>query len=371
LPASTIGIDLGTTNTVGAIDGRAMAIRSEMGSAILPSVVAFLPTGSQAVGTSARRRRAIDARNTIYSAKRLIGRAWYSAECEEMRRRYAFELVEGEAGGAAFKTRAGVFPPAQIGALVMESLVEQSGLEATDTRAVIAVPSGFSDSSRRETLRAAELAGFAETALIEEPVATAHAYAGSNLTGIRHAFVYDLGGGTFEAAVVDWTSQPPRVLAKRGDLYLGGDDIDHALASWVADEVLRLRRWDLRDDPLVHDRLILECERAKIRLCYAGQAAVDMAQVDSAIPGEAPVAIAHDQLEGLTEFLVRRTFIICDEVLAAAELKANQIDAVFLAGGTTQLPMLRRAVARYFGSEPRTAIDPMEVVGIGASLWQP
>jgi molecular chaperone DnaK (HSP70) len=181
--------------------------------------------------------------------------------------------------------------------------------------------------------------------------------------------VYDLGGGTFELAVVDCRDRPFRVLANRGDLYLGGDDIDQAIAEWVAGEVLDQQRWDLRDNRLVFDRLVVECERAKMRLCYTSETKVELSQVDPAVPGGAStVTLNQERLRVLCDSLVRRTFIICDEVLAMAGIKVSDLDAVFLAGGSTQLPMVRDGVAQYFGKAPRCEFDPMEVVGIGASL---
>jgi len=365
----TIGIDFGTTNSVAATRARVLSVHAEDEAAILPSVVAFPPSGVTLVGTAARRRRAIDSKNTIFSSKRLVGRAWASSEAEEFRARYPFDMVQTEEGGPAFKTRAGVFTPEDIAAVVLVRLLENAPVSIGDARAVIAVPSGYARQHRDATARAARKAGLVDVALVDEPVATAAAYLAPHEELLERAVVYDLGGGTFDVAVLDCTEQPFRVLARGGDLYLGGDDIDRAIASWAADEVARAHRWDLRSDPVVWDRLVVECERAKIRLCYAKETRIELAQVDPAAPAaESSIALGQAMLAKLSLDLVQRTFIVCDAVLSKAGVRAQAVDAVFLAGGATQSPMVQEAVAQYFSRTPRCAFDPMEVVAIGASV---
>lgn len=365
----TIGIDFGTTNSVAAVKSRVVPVPSEDDTAILPSVVAFPPSGTTVVGTAARRRRAIDSRNTIFSSKRLVGRSWVSSETEEFRSRYPFDFVQTEAGAPAFKTRAGVFTPEDIAAFVLVKLLENSPVSPGEARAVVAVPSGYARPHREATASAARKAGLVDVALVDEPVATAAAYLAPYEELIERAVVYDLGGGTFDVAVVDCTERPFRVLARGGDLYLGGDDIDRAIASWAAEQVARLHRWDLRSDPVVWDRLVVECERAKIRLCYAKETRIELAQVDPAAPAaESSIALGQDMLAQLSLELVQRTFIICDAVLNKANVRAQEVGAVFLAGGATQSPMVQQAVTQYFSRTPRAAFDPMEVVAIGASV---
>jgi molecular chaperone DnaK len=368
----TIGIDLGTTNTVASSAGKVITLGCEQDSAVLPSVVAFPPNGQTLVGTAARRRRAIDGKNTIWSSKRLIGRRWRSPEVRGMRERYPFELVQGEDGGVAYRTRVGTLTPVEVAATILRRLFEEAGLDPDRTRAAVAVPSAFQSEHRQATSEAAQQAGLKNLDVVDEPVATALAYLAGGEEKLGRVGVYDLGGGTFELAIVDCQTRPYRVLANKGDLYLGGDDIDQSIASWAADQVLMTHRWDLRDNALVFDRLVLECERAKCRLCYATQTTIELSQVDPAVPGgESSLGITQERLAGLAEDLVKRTFLLCDEVLALAGIKAADLDAVFLAGGTTQLPMVRHAVAKYFDRRPRTEFDPMEVVAIGASITAP
>ncbi len=364
---TTLGIDLGTTNTVGASRFAVLPLELEEGAPILPSVVAYPPSGVTLVGSRARRRRAIDPKNTIYSSKRFIGRRWGSAECDELARRYPFDLTEGADGGIAFKTRGGYLDATDIASTILQTIRRAAGQGIS--RAVVSVPSRFGREQRDATLEAVNRAGFFEVALIDEPVATATAYLAGGVTPVQYAVVYDLGGGTFDMALVDCRHRPFRVLAHGGDLFLGGDDIDRAIAAWAADEVSRRHRWDLRDDPLVFDRLVATSERAKIQLAIEGTGRIDLASVDPAAPASADsLELDPPLLESLALDLVYRSFVICDAVLADAGVRADQVEEVFLAGGTTRLPMVRGAVARYFGRPPRADHDPMAVVALGASL---
>lgn len=368
LDPPTVGFDYGTTNTAAAIQFRVAPMSLEAGAGILPSVVAFPPSGVTLVGSGARRRRAIDPRNTIFSSKRLIGRSWRAPEVEGFRDRYPFELIERD-GGPAFKTRGGYLSPTDVAATILGAVMRDLPVVPFEARAVVAVPSRFGDEPRDATREAVRRAGFEDVVVIDEPVATAHAYLTGKTSTASYAAIYDLGGGTFDFAVVDCRRRPFEVVAHGGDLYLGGDDIDLSVADWAAEEIARLHRWDLRDDPVVFDRLVLACERAKIKLCTADQARIDLARIDPAAPvADGFLALDPTMLEGLALGLVYRTFVICDAVLADAGIKASAIEQVFLAGGTTQLPMVRRAVAQYFGRDPLCDYDPMEVVALGASM---
>ncbi len=363
---TTFGIDLGTTNTVIAIGDDVLQLPDE-GSSVLPSVVAYPPNGATLVGTRARRRRALDAANTIVSAKRVIGRRWGSGVARVFAERYPFELVDAD-GSVGFKTRGGVITPSAVGAEVLRYATELAPVPVEEAQAVIAVPSEFDEAQRAATKRAGEMAGFTDVTVIDEPVATALAYVGRDTAGLSRAVVFDLGGGTFDVAVLDMSGDVPSVVCQGGDLYLGGDDVDRSLAEWAAGEVLREHRWDLRDDARVFDRLIVECERAKVRLSYAAATRIELAQVDpGAMVAQFSVPLDRERVGALTSDLVRRTFAICDDVLHRARVAPNAVDAVFLAGGSTQLPTVRSAVATYFARPPRCELDPMEVVALGAA----
>jgi molecular chaperone DnaK len=364
----TIGIDLGTTNTVLALDGNIVQQGSEADTrTVVPSVVAFPPSGAMLVGANAKKRRAIDPKNTIFSAKRLMGQGWHSYTTSKFRTQYPFDLIEKE-GAPAFRTRSGTFAPQEIGARVIQKALNNVPLDSS-THAVITVPAAFDEEARRATLEAGKRAGLSSVQLVPEPVATAIAYTITQATRARHAAVYDLGGGTFDLAIVDSSSGEARVIAHGGDAYLGGDDVDLAIAAWVAEQVLRQHGWDMSQDPVVYDRLIVQCERAKMRLGFAQEARIELGQVDPAAPAAAQgVTLSRSAFEQLSRELVNRTFLVCDQVLNAAGLTARDIDAVFLSGGSTLLPTVRDGVARYFGKLPRCDHDPMEVVAVGASL---
>ena len=363
-----VGIDLGTTNTVMAIGGTVVTLDPN-GTTILPSVVAYPPTGTTLVGAGARRRRPIDPRNTVFSSKRLIGRRWDSEDTGRFRDRYPLELVDDGEGMAGFATRVGTVSPIEVGATILADACERASIDPSSTSAVIAVPAVFSKAARAATVEAGTRAGFAEVGLIEEPHASVLAYMHQARRQVKYVAAYDFGGGTFDVAIMDCSTVPFRVLGYSGDLYLGGDEIDAALAEWAAAEVLRSDRWDLRSRDDVYARLIGECERAKIRLAGGGDTVIDLTQVDIAFPGAGKgVVVPADRLIELGADLVRRTFVLCDEALAASGVGVDAIEEVVLAGGTTLLPMIRSGVEAYFGSVPLSHLDPMEVVSIGASL---
>ncbi len=363
-----VGIDLGTTNTVAAIDAGIFDI-DQQGGPLLPSVVAFPPSGIRLVGTKARRRRPIDPKNTIFSAKRLIGRKWYSADTKEFQRRYDFDLVEEKDGGPSFKTRAGLFNPIDIATFIIQRVCDYSSFDSGELACIIAVPSLFGDAKRKATMEAGEQAGMADVKIIDEPTAVTLAYLNKRGENAGRAAVYDFGGGTFDLAIVEYNGGKLRVLGYGGDLYLGGDDIDKGLANWAAAEVLATHHWDLRGDNAVFSRLVTECEQAKIRLSEENQTRIDLTRVDPASSiASIKLLITRDLLEKLASELVGRTFIVCDEVLRVAGLKARDLDALFVSGGTTQSPLISRQVEKYFGRPIDYAYHPMHIVAIGASL---
>ncbi len=361
----TVGIDLGTTNT--AVARNFETLRMGGRDCVMPSAIAHPPNGETLIGQSARRRRSIDPKNTILSAKRIIGARWHSSYTSQFREHYPYDLVETSRGEPAFKTRAGILSPVDVGATVVRGICELTKFPSQDAHAVVTAPVGFDQRRRDATALAVSQAQFASVRLIEEPIATALAYL--NRSSLKHGFVYDLGGGTFDAAVVDCSRYPFRVIGHGGDPYLGGDDVDRTIALHIADRVLARDGWDLFNDAVTFDRLVLACEMAKCELSDTEQAAIAIPSVDPAAPESCGVVtITREEVQRLTLDLVRRTFGICDEVLGEAGLRARDIDAVFLAGGSTRLPGLRQYIAQYFGKRPRHDLDPMHVVSLGASL---
>ncbi|AKF04536.1 Hsp70 family protein [Sandaracinus amylolyticus] len=365
----TLGIDLGTTHTVAAATASIVPLRgdSAKGNSLLPSIVAFPPAGGVLVGQAARERRGNDPANTIVSAKRVIGRSYSSYSVQRYLERSAVPVVRTSSGGTAFETRAGIVTPVDVATHVLRELAQAGQMDPSRLSAVVSVPAAFAEPERAATVEAVRAAGFAEARVVEEPVATAIAYLARS--SLKYAVVYDLGGGTFDVAIVDCSKYPFRVIAHGGDAYLGGDDVDLALAELVADRVLRESGWDLSTDDEVWQRLLIEAERAKLRLAVEEHTTIDLAVVDPAAPTQlTTLGIDRRVLRDRAEDLIRRTFLICDQVLCDAGIRAREVDAVFLAGGSTLLPGLRDDVREYFGKRARFDLDPMHVVAIGASV---
>ncbi len=361
-----LGIDLGTTNTVACFEDEILGI-GDGGAGTLPSVVAFLPNGSIGVGQAARRRRAIDGANTIFSSKRIIGRRFDDSETRGFCERYPFDVIDAGDGMPVFVTRAGNHTPTDIAALLLRRISEPLGEEVQDLEVVITVPTGFTAAQRDATLVAARDAGFVHLRLVDEAVATAHAYASTGeLSGV--AAVYDLGGGTVDISVVECTDKGLRVLSKATEHFLGGDDIDRKIADWATAEVLKQHNWDLSNYSEVAMRLLGECENAKIRLAGADETRIDLAQVDPECPIAAEgLTLRRGVVDKLCMDLLQRSFVACDAALADARVRPRDLDAVLLAGGTTYLPAVQDGVAAYFGQRGRSDFDPTTVVANGAS----
>jgi molecular chaperone DnaK len=362
-----LGIDLGTTNSVVTVDRQIRKI-TDSGRTTLPSVVAFLPNGNVSVGEVARRRRAIDCPNTVYSSKRIIGRRFDDGQTRNFIERYPFDIIEKPGGWPAFHTRAGDFTPTQIATGILQEVLERIHSDPRQCEAVVTVPASFSNAQRQASADAAAAAGLGYPRLVDEPSATALAYLHSHHP-CRRAVVYDLGGGTFDCAVLDCSNGMPHMVSHASDLQLGGDDIDHALAQWVRGLVLEKHNWDLASYSETYDRLLVRCEEAKIALSVSAEAPVFLSQVDPECPVEDDaIVVTQSILNEVCEDLVRRSFIACDDVLGAAGLKPPDIDAVFLAGGTTMLPVIQQGVETYFGRAGFVEFDPTEVVALGAGL---
>ncbi len=364
---ATLGIDLGTTHTVVAHNGGVLTVaQDEPRPTLLPSALAYPPSCEELIGWEAKRRRVIDPENTLLSTKRLIGSKWGSYRARRFEEHHPYELVD-RGGIAALRTRRGVVTPVEAATRLLHAATLRSGCTMASRGAVITVPAAFAVDERAATIEAGRAAGFARAQLVEEPVATAIAYL--ERSNVRYGAVYDLGGGTFDVALVDCSRYPFRVVAYAGDPYLGGDDVDRELAQRVAARVLREHRWDLASEPSTFARLVATCEEVKVALSTEERALVDLAEVDPAGPwASQPLTIERHELVSIVQDVVRRTFVIVDHVLADAGVRAREVDAIFLAGGSTSLPGLRDMVGQYFQKRARFDIDPMHVVALGASL---
>ncbi len=371
---AVVGIDLGTTNTVVGIarDGQVRAIRDPDGEYLIPSVVSFHPSGNILVGRAAKERRVIDAANTIYSIKRLIGRSWNSEEVAHARARFPFEMREGPGQAALVVARTETFTLPEISAFVLRhaKAVAEKSLGEPVERAVITVPANFNDLQRAATKVAGRVAGLEVLRILNEPTAAALAYGYGKGKGERIA-IYDFGGGTFDVTLLDLSGNVFEVLATAGNTFLGGDDVDVAIAERMANSCLERHRVDARADAQIFERLRYYAEQLKVELSSATEATIDVPDIGhdaSGRPIRFSFAMTRAELDALAEPMVARTFEVCQEAMSVARLTPEKFDQVVLVGGSTRLPIVRHRVLEHFHREPLDRINPDEVVAIGAAI---
>ena len=350
---STIGIDFGVTTTVAAFAGESEValVTDADGKSVFPSVIAFSPTGDDIVGDGAKERRIIDPANTLFSVKRIIGESWNSSAVKHFVDQYPFFPLERHDDNLPrFATRKGLLTAVEVSSRILAYVRELALRESEGPHhAVVGVPSSYSERQRKATIDAVKAAGFEDALCVAEPLAIARACVRDDRDLAGTIAIYDLGGGTFDLAICEIRKGAVRLLAAGGDEYLGGDDIDRLLADWVVGQVLRRHQWDIRTSPEAMVRLLAECERVKIALSAEEGAAVQLRAVEETelLPDEV-VEVEQQLLEELSTDLVRRTFTACDDVLSKAGVTVDAVDAVYLAGGSTQIPFVQRAVERYF-----------------------
>lgn len=369
-----LGIDLGTTNSVVAVatGPRVRVLEDPEGYKLIPSVVSFHPRGDILVGRTARERRLLDARNTIYSVKRLIGRPFRSPEVERARQRFPFELREGPTGGVLVVARGDTYSLAEVSAFVLRQVraVAESALDTTCTRAVITVPANFNELQRSATKAAGRVAGLEVLRILNEPTAAALAYGYGRGSRERIA-IFDLGGGTFDITILELSGDVFEVLATAGDTYLGGDDIDVLIADQMADAFLEHHRFDARQDPQAYERLRAAAEWAKCQLSSEDEVQLrieELAYGDGGVSLDLGFALTRATLEQMAQPLIARAFDVCEDAMRVAGIRPTQLDNVILVGGSTRIPLVQRMVAEYFGREPLATIDPDLVVAQGAAI---
>ncbi len=371
---AVVGIDLGTTNTVVAVvkDGQASALPDEHGERLLPSVVSFHPSGNVLVGRAAKERRMVDATNTIYSIKRLIGRSWDSEEVRRARERFPFEMREGPGQATLVVARNETYTLPEISAFVLrraKAIAEASLGEPVD-RAVITVPANFNDLQRAATKVAGRVAGLEVLRILNEPTAAALAY-GYGKAANERISVYDFGGGTFDITLLDLSENVFEVLATAGNTFLGGDDIDLAIAERMADAFLSAHRYDPRTDKQAFERLRASAEVVKMRLSTEPNVTLTVPEVAHGKGGQSldlEFSMARGELEALVGPIAEQTFDVCREALGIARLKPDDFDQVLLVGGSTRIPLVRARVEDFFRRPVLGHISPDEVVAIGAAI---
>ncbi|MFN4217399.1 MAG: molecular chaperone DnaK [Brevinematales bacterium] len=366
-----IGIDLGTTNSVVAVieNGQPVVIPNQEGARTTPSIVAFTEKGEVLVGQPAKNQMITNHENTIYSAKRFIGRRYEEAQGEI--KMVPYKVKPGPHDDVRFVTRAGEFSPQEISARVLMKLKQaaEDYLGEKVERAVITVPAYFNDSQRQATKDAGTIAGLNVERIINEPTAAALAY-GLDKKKEGIIAVYDFGGGTFDISILEIGDGVFEVKATNGDTHLGGDDIDHALMDYMIQEFKKETGVDLYKDPMAVQRLKDAAEKAKIELSSKLETQVNLPYItaDASGPKHLQMNITRSQLEKIAKPFVDRSIEPCLQVMKDAGITKEQIDEVILVGGMTRMPLIVQTVKNIFGKEPSKGVNPDEVVAIGAAI---
>lgn len=371
--AKVVGIDLGTTNSVVAVmeAGTPTVITNAEGSRLTPSVVAYTKGGERLVGQLARRQAVLNPENTIYSAKRFIGRHHDEVQSEE--KNASFEVVAGPGGEARIRIPElkQDLTPEEISAMVLQKLKAdaETFLGESVDQAVITVPAYFNDAQRQATKNAGTIAGLEVLRIINEPTAASLAYGLENKSS-ETILVWDLGGGTFDVSILEVGEGVFEVKATNGDTHLGGDDYDQRIVKHMADEFLKEQGIDLRKDRQALQRLVEAAEKAKIELSTTPQTDINLPFVtaDQAGPKHLTMSLSRAKFEELTAELNERMVKPLRKALKDAGVSADALDQVVLVGGSTRIPAVQELVGRLTGKEPNRTVNPDEVVAVGAAV---
>src|SRR6201995_4198478 len=366
-----MGIDLGTTNSVVSVmEGKeAKVIVNEEGSGIPPSVVAWDDKGEILVGTIAKRQAVTNPENTVYSAKRFIGRRYEEAEKDA--KRMPFKIVKGPTGGAWIEARGKAMAPPEVSAKVLQKLKKaaEDYLGEKVTEAVITVPAYFNDAQRQATKDAGKIAGLDVKRIVNEPTAAALAY-GLDKKSNEVIAVYDFGGGTFDISILEVGDNVVQVISTNGDTHLGGDDVDHLVMDWLAAEFKKDTGIDVSHDKMVIQRLKDAAEQAKIELSNVMETTINLPflTADASGPKHLQKQLTRAKLEQMIRPLVDRSLEPLKKALADAKKTPQQIHEVVLVGGSTRIPLVYETVKKFFGKEPHKGVNPDEVVAVGAAV---
>ena len=370
-----LGIDLGTTNSCMAVmeGGEPVVIPNAEGARTTPSVVAFTKTGERLVGQAAKRQAITNPRNTVFSAKRFIGRKF--TEVREEAKNMPFKVAEGKNGDAYIEVQVGdkteQYAPQQIAAFVLGKLKADAEAYLGDkiTQAVITVPAYFNDSQRQATKDAGKIAGLEVLRIINEPTAASLAY-GLEKKKDEKIAVFDLGGGTFDVSVLEIGDGVFEVKATNGDTHLGGDNWDEALIGWLVDTFRKENGIDLRTDPMALQRLKEEAEKAKIALSSAQSVDINLPFItaDASGPKHLNLQLTRARMEQICDALFERCLQPFKNCLKDAELSSSQIDELVLVGGMTRMPKVVEIAHKLGGKPPHQGVNPDEVVAVGAAV---
>ncbi len=370
--AKIIGIDLGTTNScVSVMEGNEpVVIPNSEGHRTTPSIVAFTDGGERKVGDPAKRQAITNPQKTIFSIKRFMGETFDAVQGDV--NRVPYKVVRGAGNTPRVEIGDRQYTPQEISAITLQKMKKTAedylGQEVTE--AVITVPAYFSDSQRQATKEAGEIAGLKVKRIINEPTAAALAYGLDKKSSDMKIAVYDLGGGTFDISILELGDGVFEVKSTNGDTHLGGDDFDHVIIDFLAEQFNGEHGVDLRQDPMALQRLKEAAEKAKIELSSSVSTEINLPYIApvNGIPQHLNVTLTRAKFEALADNLIRSTVEPCRIALRDAGLSASQIDEVILVGGSTRIPAVQKVVEEFFGKAPNRSVNPDEVVAIGAAI---
>ncbi len=367
-----IGIDLGTTNScVAVVEGNEpIVIANSEGKRTTPSVVAFVDGGERKVGDPAKRQAITNPQNTIFSIKRFMGESFDQVQKEISR--VPYKVVRGENNTPRVDIDGRLYTPQEISAIILQKMKKTAedylGQEVTE--AVITVPAYFNDAQRQATKEAGEIAGLTVRRIVNEPTAAALAYGLDKAHKDMKIAVFDLGGGTFDISILELGDGVFEVKSTNGDTHLGGDDFDHVIIDWLAEEFLNDEGIDLRQDPMALQRLKEAAEKAKIELSSSTSTEINLPYIMpvNGIPKHLVKTLTRAKFEQLADKLIQACIEPCRKALQDAGLSTSEIDEVILVGGSTRIPAVQEVVQKFFGKAPSKGVNPDEVVAVGAAI---
>lgn len=367
-----IGIDLGTTNScVAVLEGNEpVVIANSEGKRTTPSIVAFIDGGERKVGDPAKRQAVTNPHKTVYSIKRFMGET-YDRVTKEIER-VPYKVVKGDNNTPRVDIDGRLYTPQEISAMILQKMKKTAedylGQEVTE--AVITVPAYFSDAQRQATKEAGEIAGLKVRRIVNEPTAAALAYGLDKSNKNMKIAVFDLGGGTFDISILELGDGVFEVKSTNGDTHLGGDDFDHVIIDWLADEFQREEGVDLRQDPMALQRLKEAAEKAKIELSSSTSTEINLPYIMpvNGVPKHLVKTLSRAKFEQLSDRLTQACLVPCENALKSAGLSTSDIDEVILVGGSTRIPAIQALAEKFFGKVPSKGVNPDEVVAIGAAI---
>ena len=367
-----IGIDLGTTNScVAVLEGNEpVVIANSEGKRTTPSIVAFVEGGERKVGDPAKRQAITNPQKTIFSIKRFMGETYDQVQKEISR--VPYKVVRGDNNTPRVDIDGRLYTPQEISAMVLQKMKKTAedylGQEVTE--AVITVPAYFSDAQRQATKEAGEIAGLTVRRIVNEPTAASLAYGLDKANKNMKIAVFDLGGGTFDISILELGDGVFEVKSTNGDTHLGGDDFDHVIIDWLAEEFLKDEGVDLRQDPMALQRLKEAAEKAKIELSSTTSTEINLPYIMpvNGVPKHLVKTLTRAKFEQLADSLIQACIAPCRQALQDANLSTSDIDEVILVGGSTRIPAVQAIVEKFFGKAPSKGVNPDEVVAVGAAI---